>query len=517
MVAGATRVVHEQEAVVLRSDEKGNMARRKAKATGKTRKTSLVADLIQPHPKQKEFLDAIDSSRFVLYGGAMGGGKSHILRWSLVRYLMQQAARGHTAVEVGLFCETYRALQDRHMDRAKELFPEDIGRWRGTDFILDSKYGGGIVKFRNLDDPTKYMSAEFAAVAIDELTKNTYETFNAIRNRIRWPGIEHSPFMAATNPGGLGHSWVKSLWVDQELPEELRRRYGPDDFAFVKALPSDNPFLPDSYYEMLDTLPEQMREAYMLGSWDVFSGMFFTQFDKDRNVCDPFPIPDYAEITAACDPGWGSPCAFGLFTTISGVTYCIGLYYVKGRNSVDHAAEIREWCRSGPPSQWTGGRLPYRVVCGRDAWHKRDRHALVASDKTLADIFADHGLPCVKANTDRVVGWANMKTALERGGVKMFRGECKELLDEIGAALSDEDFPEDIEGRGNKATVPDHGIDMLRYELMASYSSPPPTEVVHTKPIDFHNPYKRRARRQRKWPLRMQKPQRTRQAKPKTY
>jgi hypothetical protein len=53
-------------------------------------------------------------------------------------------------------------------------FPAALGDVRdshqaGFAFYLKPEYGGGVIAFRNLDDPTKYQSAEFAAVAVDEL------------------------------------------------------------------------------------------------------------------------------------------------------------------------------------------------------------------------------------------------------------------------------------------------------------------------------------------------------------
>ena len=90
---------------------------------------------------------------------------------------------------------------------------------------------------RNLDDPSKYQSAEFAGIAIDELTKNTFETFEILRGSLRWPGISWRPFLAATNPGGIGHLWVKALWVDRSFTGFPQLKDRAKDFAFVQALP----------------------------------------------------------------------------------------------------------------------------------------------------------------------------------------------------------------------------------------------------------------------------------------
>ena len=74
-----------------------------------------------------------------------------------------------------------------------------------------------MLALRNLDDPSKYMSSEFALIAVDELTKNEKEVFDFLRMRKRWVGITDTKFIAGTNPGGLGHEWVRKIWLDREF------------------------------------------------------------------------------------------------------------------------------------------------------------------------------------------------------------------------------------------------------------------------------------------------------------
>ncbi len=183
--------------------------------------TQRLIDLFRPSERQKQFLDVVAKNRFVLYGGAMGGGKSYILRWWLLAYLIDLAERGVPGAQVALFCEDYPALQDRQISKIEMEFAPELGRLhRGTtrDFVLRDEWGGGRIALRNLDDPAKYQSAEFAAIAVDELTKNRRETFDFLRTRLRWPGVNGPRFAAATNPGGVGHGWVKALWVDRKFP-----------------------------------------------------------------------------------------------------------------------------------------------------------------------------------------------------------------------------------------------------------------------------------------------------------
>ncbi len=182
---------------------------------------------------------------------------------------------------VALLCEDYPSLYDRQISKIKYEFPPELGELKeGTvkNFQLRKEYGGGIIALRNLDDPSKYQSAEFAAIAVDELTKSPKDTFDFLRFRLRWPGVVHPKFVGATNPGGKGHAWVKKLWIERDFPAELDSV--KDQFAFVQAKASDNPHLNESYYNSLKTLPPDMARKFAEGDWDVYTGQYFPQFGK---------------------------------------------------------------------------------------------------------------------------------------------------------------------------------------------------------------------------------------------
>jgi hypothetical protein len=90
-----------------------------------------LARLVNPTERQREFLEAITEHDFVLYGGEGGGGKSYILRWWLVLFLVacwkKLQLRG---VRVGIFCETYGMLEDRQIGKMRAEFPKALGSFR---------------------------------------------------------------------------------------------------------------------------------------------------------------------------------------------------------------------------------------------------------------------------------------------------------------------------------------------------------------------------------------------------
>jgi len=262
------------------------------------------------YDKQWEACDVADERKYVLYGGSRGPGKSYWLRWYLVRRLMMWAAEGHQHVRVALFCEDYPSLKDRQVSKIAQ-WPRWLGELKtskedGLGFYLLPQFGGGGILLRNLDDPTKYQSSEWAGIAIDELTKNPERIFDELRGSLRWPGIDDTFFVSASNPNGRYFKWVRRYWIERDLPDNLEPI--ADEFAYVKALPADNPHLSDDYWLMLDTLGPRLRQAWRDGDWYVaVEGLVYDTFSED-NVSVDEPDPD-RPFEIAIDDGYIDPRA----------------------------------------------------------------------------------------------------------------------------------------------------------------------------------------------------------------
>lgn len=247
------------------------------------------SELTKFFEKQQVALDATKKWKYVLFGGSVGSGKSYWIRWTAVYWLMKYYAKyGLQGVRAGVFCEDYPSLNDRHLTKIKFEFPDWLGTYNESkrEFTLAPEYGSGIIAFRNLDDPSKYLSVEFAVIAIDEINRNPKTTFDMLRSRHRWPGIPDVKFFAACNP--LGEAWVKNMWVKRIFPPEEKEQY---EFVYIPALPTDNPHLPDTYYKSLENLPETQRKAYLEGNWDAFDeqmdekGYIRLMLDRELQAC----------------------------------------------------------------------------------------------------------------------------------------------------------------------------------------------------------------------------------------
>src|SRR5581483_756671 len=116
--------------------------------------------------------------KYLLYGGAASGGKSYFLRWAAIGLGMYYYTKfGFERVPIGLFSADYPTLKDRQVIKMKQEIPSFLGQVResrdeGYAFIGAPEYGSFLILLRNLDDPSKYKSAEFAAILVEELTEN---------------------------------------------------------------------------------------------------------------------------------------------------------------------------------------------------------------------------------------------------------------------------------------------------------------------------------------------------------
>lgn len=407
---------------------------------------------------------AVEKYKYILYGGAVGGGKSYWLRWELVKLLMQFAKKGLRGVRVGLFCEDYPALKDRHLSKIQYEFPKWLGELNKSDyeFTLSAEYGSGVICFRNLDDPSKYQSSEFAVIAVDELTKNEKQVFDFLRTRLRWANLNETKFIAGTNPGGIGHDWVKKLWIDKVFePDEKEQEL----FHFIPAKATDNPNLPSSYYLALEGLPEKMKRAYVEGNWDIFEGQYFTEWNREKHVVEPYTLPQSYRRFRAYDHGRENPaCCKWYAVDYDGKVTVYRELYKSGLN-VDQLAVMINKMSEGETYHYSVADPSIFANTGMVDSH---------GGQTIAESFARHGINWYPASNRRVDGWNLMHEYLSNGKIKYF-STCRDSIRTIPNLIHDNHKPEDVDSDGE-----DHAADTDRYFLMSLHerkSEKPLTDV----------------------------------------
>lgn len=397
----------------------------------------------------------------------MAGGKSFVLRWAALLYLIylyQKYKIKH--IPVGLFSEDYPTLKDRQITRIKREFPSQLGELKetkdeGLGFFLVPALGEGRIMLRNLDDPSKYMSTEFAGEFVEELTRNDEQTFKDIRNRLRYPGIPEVKFMGASNPGGIGHGWVKKYFIDQTTDDPEQGR-----FVYVHANVYDNHYISEDYVKQLESLPPQQRKAYLEGSWDVFAGQYFDEWSRNLHVIKPY-MPIQEVIIGGMDWGRTKPFSFHL-TQISKVFYEDTSFY--------RAKTFFEvYGTNKKPSEWDeeikSHLTKYNLTLSSILWARADPKIFSKLDdgsKSIRDQFVDADSRwrtiLRPANNDRISGWNILhdwlSIAPDGKPYWQITEECHNLIRTLPELIHDELHVEDVDTEGE-----DHAADDQRYQF----------------------------------------------------
>ena len=440
-----------------------------------------LSSLINPHERQREFFRAVDEHPFTLYGGARGGGKSYILRWTVIRKLLQLTQRGIYPCEAAIFCNTYPELETRQIEPCRRELPAWLGKMTENRFRMAPEYGGHLIRFLNLDNEEKYKSAQFVIAAVEELTLCPNRgILDTIRGCLRWPGVEDVRLIAATNPDGPGHSWVKRLFVSKDFSHPDDSRFNPEHFAFVRALPTDNPHLPRSYIEEnLEGLPESLRKPWLEGSWDLFEGQRF-EFNPRYHVVQPLPLSalEPAKWYRSIDYGFDNPYACGWYGVTRTEQGKKKIYKVHEdvRSGLKAAEQIERVKRITDELGLTG-RIE-QTFLDTACWKEEDEGL------SIANKFIQGGIPVSQALKDRAAGWVSLEQLLyyeridgsydlKREPTMAFFDNCILTCQQITDAVWDPKKPGDIlhpEG------FRDDALDETRYFALTHTQSPKVSE-----------------------------------------
>lgn len=425
-------------------------------------------------PKQIQFLEAIKSHRYTFFGGAKGGGKSGGLRRiMLLRRLEMPGTAG------AIFRKTYPELYGNHIEKLFTEYPEL------REFYNDSKKkitfpNGSTIDFcyaRNEKDLGNYQGREWDDLAIDEagewsehLMKRLFQS-----NRSSKPGVKPRGILTG-NPGGLGHAYLKRVFVQRKFQDAER----PEDYAFIQALVDDNAALMENDPEYVRTLDaeknEALRKAYRHGSWDIVAGQFFSELRREVHLIKPFKIPDHWLRFGALDYGFNHPASFGWFACDEDGNVYLYREYAKSKQREDQQAAAYK-------SYDDTARLDY-IVAGHDCW--ADRGVTFKSGAhTIAEEFGKNGIDLSRANIGRKQGAAQLRNYLawegksgeENGRPRFFIFDtCPITFDCISRMVYDPDDAEDVlkvDSENGDPSTGDDPYDMVRYALM---SRPPVAE-----------------------------------------
>ncbi len=418
-------------------------------------------------PKQRAFQEMVDQKPITFYGGAKGGGKSKGVRdIMLLRRFQYPGTHG------GLFRRTYKELEGNHIRPLLKEYPMLRPYWVDGKKLLTLP-NGSTLEFchaENENDVDLYQGREFEDLAIEEAGQWTEPMFRKLlgSNRSSKPGFKPRCLLTG-NPGGIGHTWLKRIFIERRFNERER----PNDYAFIQALVDDNPALiqndPD-YVHKLDSEPnEALRKAYRYGDWDIFAGQYFGEIRREVHFIPPFAIPKHWQRFGSYDFGFNHPAAFGWFACDSDGNVYLYRELIKAQKRVDQfALEMKKHEDTADL---------YMVVGGLDCWTKKN----VINDRsppTIAEEFAKHDIFLTRAIVDRVQGasqlrnylaWQNLSSGRTKPRFFIFNN-CPITFDCISRMQHDPDHIEDVlkvdASEGDPLTG-DDAYDMIRYALMS--------------------------------------------------
>jgi len=454
----------------------------------------------------------------ILYGGAAGGGKSFFMR--ALACILCGLIPG---LQVYLFRRLSDDLEKNHMEGPKSfhvllgpfiaagwvrIVEREIRFWNGAKiYLCHCQYE---------KDVSKYQGAEIHVLLIDELTHFSETIYRYLRNRVRAPGLVIPPgaiemfakqfgvdlrakiplILCGSNPGNVGHQFVKATFIDGTIPFEVRAMSDDEGGMLRQYIPAkleDNPQLlkDDPGYEkrLMGLGSKELVKAYRHGDWNIVAGAYLDNIREDKHKLPSFTPPKHWTRFRSMDWGSAKPFSVGW--------WCIAeAEWIKFKDGTERMlpagalVRYREWygCQrdeNGRPKPDKGLRLTAEAV-GRGI---KDREAGETVDETLsvADpaMWKEDGGPSIaekmlrcdpkqplanvgprfrSADNTRIVGWQQVHARLTFEGMEneepmiFITEDCFDWWRTVPALMHDPAKPEDIDTR-----MEDHAGDDTRY------------------------------------------------------
>ena len=406
---------------------------------------------VEVSQKQNRFLNCWADE--VLYGGAAGGGKSYAQLIDAFIYAVKYPRSKQLILR-----RTYKELERSLIRVHQNLYPKAVYRYNDSKHTGFFK-NGSVIDFGYCDkenDVLQYQSAEYDVIRFDELTHFTEDMYIYLMSRIR--GVNNYPksIKSSTNPGSVGHAWVKKRFIDVCEDGKFSDENGTREF--IPATVFENQFLMKSdpdYIKRLQRLGEKDKKALLYGDWDIFEGQFFGEFSREIHVIRPFSIPQHWKKYAVMDYGLDMLAAYLIAVDEHEKAYVMREVYQPNLIISAAAEKLKNELLCGEKVEW--------FYAPPDMWNRRQD-----SGKSVAEIFHEHGITLVKSSNDRESGWLNLKEWLnpytdemgrKTANLVIFEG-CKNLIRCLPALIYDEKNPNDVATEPHELT---HAPDAIRY------------------------------------------------------
>lgn len=460
---------------------------------------------ISLHQRQADAL--FSQANEMLYGGAAGGGKSHLMRVLSIMFAMEIPK-----IQVYLFRRHYADLFKNHLEGAGSYY-ELLGPMieTGQAEILESKnqirfWNGSKIHLCHLQrakDLTKYQGAEIHVLLMDELTHFTEAEYRFLRGRVRIGGLFVPPeyrnkipmALSGSNPGGIGHSWVKRAFVDMAQPMTIIQQYkaeGGMRRQFIPALMQDNPTLMENdpdYIDRLEGLGDPaLIKAMKEGDWNIVAGGALDDVWSNKLILPRFKVPKGWAVDRSFDWGSSQPFSVGWWTVATGedIEFVDGSVFAPPKGSLIRIAEwygteligsnrglklsakeIAEGInyREEAMIQWGWiSEKPYIGVADSSIFDERESDV-----DSIAKKMESEGVYWERANKSagsRVNGLEILRTRMKNvktgeGAGIFFVENCRATIATLPILPRDEKNPEDVD-----TDAEDHVYDDIRYRAL---------------------------------------------------
>ena len=362
----------------------------------------------------------------------------------------------------------------------KKVLPEPSGVRFWTE---DQEYrypNGAVIALAGLDDPEKIKSTEFDVIYVQEATELDQLDWELLVSRLRNGVLSYQQLIADCNPADPYH-WLK-------------QRCDRGECLLLDTRHEDNPLLFDhqraewtefgsTYLKKLDTLSGYLHKRLRLGLWVAADGMFFTEWEPDVHVVDPFEIPEEWPRWIGVDYGFAAPwcCLWLTRNPDTREMYVYRERYATGLRDEEQADIIAE--------ESEGERIVTRVL-DPSMFNARSEQ----QRPSIAQVYVDHGVwPVIPGHNNRRTGWATVRRVLAHGRgedteadaeapvsaastprsgsapavprLRLFRGAAPNLERTLPAMVHDPLDPEDVADKLRGSKTEDHAPDALRYAL----------------------------------------------------
>lgn len=321
---------------------------------------------------------------------------------------------------------------------------------------------GSRIYLLGMDDPNKVQSMELDGAFVQQAEELDVDDWEIVSKCVTGRGAvqPYVQLLADMNP---------------TFPDfHLYKREAAGNVRFIQVRHEDNPSITPERIAALDALTGHRYKRLRLGLRVAAEGMFFTEWDPEVHLVDPFPIPAHWTRWTATDYGFADPFAHYAFARAPDKPRSIYVFreiYAKGLRAEDQAALITKRIRSEREDLGITDpkvRLYARHAGDPSMFNKRNE----ANLPSFAEIYRAAGVALEPAGNNRKQGWGVVRDALAWSAAKpprlrVFRGRCPNLERTLPAMVHDPLDPEDLADKVNNAKTEDHPCDALRYGLVA--------------------------------------------------